>query len=160
RWKALWPGKQAFNAAGDPDIHVIKGNVDASNPNAAHQVDGLAGATLTSKGVQHLLDFWLGQQGFGPFLANLRQSAVQALPAAQAAPAPQPEAAPDVQAQAQPEVVQQPEAVQPEVVQPEAIQPEAVQPEAVPEAVQPEVVQPEAQPEAVQPQPKQESEEI
>ncbi len=72
-WKALWPGKLAFNDAGAPDIHVIKGKVDASNPNAAHQVDGLAGATLTSKGVQHLLDFWLGQNGFGPFLNNLRQ---------------------------------------------------------------------------------------
>lgn len=184
RWKALWPGKLAFNAAGEPDIHVIKGNVDASNPNAAHQVDGLAGATLTSKGVQHLLDFWLGPNGFGPFLNNLRQSAGQALPVAQAEqPAPevqpevqQPEAAPQAQPEAQPEAVQpevpqepapQPEAapqVQPEAVQPE-VQPEAAQPEAQPEVAQPEV-QPEAQPEAAQPgveeqpQPQQESEEI
>ena len=87
-WKVLWQGKQAFNAAGEPDIHILKGNVDASNPNASHQVDGLAGATLTSKGVQHLLDFWLGQHGFGPFLNNLRQGGM-AQPAAQQAPAPQ-----------------------------------------------------------------------
>jgi Na+-transporting NADH:ubiquinone oxidoreductase subunit C len=37
-----------------------------------HQVDGLAGATLTSNGVDNLLKFWLGQNGFGPFIANLR----------------------------------------------------------------------------------------
>lgn len=83
RWKALWPGKLAFNDAGEPDIHILKGNVDASNPNAAHQVDGLAGATLTSKGVQHMLDFWLGQHGFGPFLNTLRQGGAKTAAAAQ-----------------------------------------------------------------------------
>lgn len=95
-WKALWKGKLAFNDAGEPDIQVLKGNVDASNPNAAHQVDGLAGATLTSKGVQHLLDFWLGQHGFGPFLNRLRQEGV-AQPVAQTPAAPQPEAQPAAQ---------------------------------------------------------------
>ena len=39
---------------------------------AVHQVDGLAGATLTGNGVDNLLKFWLGQNGFGPFIANLR----------------------------------------------------------------------------------------
>ena len=169
RWKELWKGKLAFNDAGEPDIHVIKGNVDASSPNAAHQVDGLAGATLTSKGVQHLLDFWLGQNGFGPFLANLRQNGVQALPAAQAAPAPQLEAIPESEPdatpepetvpQAQPEAMQtQPEtqpATQPEEAQP-APQPEEVQPAAQPEEAQPtpqpEAVQPEAHPEVLQPE--------
>lgn len=33
-----------------------------------HGVDGLSGATLTSNGVQHTFDFWLGEHGFGPFL--------------------------------------------------------------------------------------------
>ena len=36
------------------------------------QVDALAGATLTSNGVNSLLHFWLGENGFGPFIANLR----------------------------------------------------------------------------------------
>lgn len=73
RWKALWPGKSVFNAAGKPVIHVVKGSVDPASADAAHQVDGLAGATLTSKGVDHLLQFWLGDQGFGPYLARLRK---------------------------------------------------------------------------------------
>ncbi|PAX17776.1 Na(+)-translocating NADH-quinone reductase subunit C [Vandammella animalimorsus] len=72
RWKALWPGKQVFDASGQPAIAIVKGGVDPASPRAVHQVDGLAGATLTSNGVDHLLNFWLGPQGFGPFLAHLR----------------------------------------------------------------------------------------
>ena len=76
KWKSLWPGKKLFDAAGKPAIHVIKGNVDAASSAAIHQVDGLAGATLTSKGVDRLVQFWLGEQGFGPYLAKLRASGV------------------------------------------------------------------------------------
>ncbi|MDR3324204.1 MAG: FMN-binding protein [Zoogloeaceae bacterium] len=43
------------------------------NASGEHQIDALAGATLTSKGVDHLLQFWLGEQGFGPYLAKQRQ---------------------------------------------------------------------------------------
>ena len=76
RWKALWPGKKVFSDDGSKtDIKIIKGSVDPSSPQAAHQVDGLAGATLTSKGVDNLLHFWLGPKGFGPFIANLREGA-------------------------------------------------------------------------------------
>ncbi len=72
KWKALWPGKVLFDASGKPTIRIVKGNVDPSNPNAIYQVDALAGATLTSNGVDRLLQFWLGEQGFGPYLAKLR----------------------------------------------------------------------------------------
>lgn len=72
KWKGLWPGKQLYNEAGEPVIHIVKGGVDPSSPNAVHQVDALAGATLTSNGVDRLLQFWLGEQGFGPYLAKLR----------------------------------------------------------------------------------------
>ena len=76
KWKVLWPGKKLFDGAGEPMIHIIKGNVDPASPKADYQVDGLAGATLTSKGVDHLLQFWLGDQGFGPYLAKLRSKGV------------------------------------------------------------------------------------
>lgn len=75
-WRGLWPGKQLFDASGATAIQVIKGNVDASSPNAIHQIDGLAGATLTSQGVDRLLQFWLGEQGFGPYFAKLRNQGV------------------------------------------------------------------------------------
>lgn len=73
KWKALWPGKTLFDAAGKPIIKIVKGGVDPASPDAGHQVDALAGATLTSNGVDRLLQFWLGEQGFGPYLAKLRQ---------------------------------------------------------------------------------------
>ena len=73
RWKALWPGKQVMDSEGQPAIRIVKGNVDPASPQALHQVDGLAGATLTSNGVSHLLNFWLGPKGFGPLLAHLRE---------------------------------------------------------------------------------------
>lgn len=72
RWKALWPGKQVYRD-GDVEIQLIKGSVDPSSPNAAWQVDGLAGATLTARGVTNLVQFWLGENGFEPFLNNLQQ---------------------------------------------------------------------------------------
>ena len=71
RWKALWPGKEMLDDQGKPALRIIKGSVDPNSPNAKHQVDGIAGATLTSNGVNNLLQFWLGPQGFGPFLAQL-----------------------------------------------------------------------------------------
>jgi Na+-transporting NADH:ubiquinone oxidoreductase subunit C len=76
KWKAGWTGKTLFDADGKPNIEIIKGGVDKNSPAAEHQVDALAGATLTSKGVDHLLQFWLGEQGFGPYLAKLRQEGV------------------------------------------------------------------------------------
>ena len=57
-------------------IAIVKGGVQQGNPDAAHEVDALAGATLTSKGVNHLLTFWLGEQGFGPYLDKLRRDGV------------------------------------------------------------------------------------
>jgi Na+-transporting NADH:ubiquinone oxidoreductase subunit C len=72
RWKEQWIGKQAFDSAGNPRIEVIKGAVDPDGPEARHQVDGLAGATITSRGVSALLEYWLGEKGFKPMLDRLR----------------------------------------------------------------------------------------
>ena len=71
KWKGLWVGKTLFDDSGDLAVEIIKGSVDPQSAKAEHQVDGLAGATLTSKGVNNLLHFWLGENGFGPFLAKL-----------------------------------------------------------------------------------------
>ena len=70
-WKAKWVGKEVYDA-GDVAISIIKGSVDPSSSNAVHQVDGLSGATLTSRGVHNLLHFWLGDNGYKPFLTNLK----------------------------------------------------------------------------------------
>ena len=72
KWTGQWPGKTLYDDNGKLAVQIVKGGVDPQSPQATHQVDGLAGATLTSVGVDNLLKFWLGQNGFGPFIANLR----------------------------------------------------------------------------------------
>jgi len=72
KWKKKWKGKQAFGPDGQPDIEVVKGTVDPDSPEIDYQVDGLSGATITARGVQNLLRFWLGDDGYGPFLERLK----------------------------------------------------------------------------------------
>lgn len=71
-WKAQWTGKDAFEG-GEVAIRVAKGRVDPSSPDAEHAVDGLSGATITSRGVSGLVRYWLGDDGFGPYLDRLRE---------------------------------------------------------------------------------------
>lgn len=71
RWKAFWPGKEVYRD-GSVEIGLVKGSVDPTAKAAPWQVDGLAGATLTARGVTNLMHFWLGENGFEPFLNNLR----------------------------------------------------------------------------------------
>ena len=72
KWQAQFPGKLAFDERGKLRLGVIKGGVNPASPEARYQVDAVAGATLTSNGVNNLLRYWLGEQGFGPFLERLR----------------------------------------------------------------------------------------
>ncbi|MCB1664319.1 MAG: Na(+)-translocating NADH-quinone reductase subunit C [Pseudomonadales bacterium] len=69
RWKGLWPGKEVYDDNGNVALSVIKGVGQG-----VHQVDGLAGASLTSRGVDNLIEYWMGPKGFGPFLKNLTNS--------------------------------------------------------------------------------------
>lgn len=72
RWKQLWPGREIYDESGDPALEVIKGSAGPPDENP-HKVDGLSGATITSRGVTNMIDFWLGPDGFGPYLKSLRQ---------------------------------------------------------------------------------------
>lgn len=71
RWKSQWPGKQVYRD-GEVELALAKGSVDADSPDTPWRVDGLSGATLTSRGVTQLVHFWLGEQGYEPFLNNLK----------------------------------------------------------------------------------------
>ena len=72
RWKARWIGRKIFGDDGAPKIEVIKGFAPPPDQ-APYEVDGLSGATLTSRGVTNLVHFWLGETGFGPYLDKLEQ---------------------------------------------------------------------------------------
>ncbi|MGF1907895.1 Na(+)-translocating NADH-quinone reductase subunit C [Vibrio kasasachensis] len=68
-WRDQFVGKKLFDENHKPAIKVVKGGAPAGSE---HGVDGLSGATLTGNGVQGTFDFWLGDMGFGPFLAKVR----------------------------------------------------------------------------------------
>lgn len=70
-WKALWSGRQAYDEDWDPAITVIKGNAGPPDTDP-YRVDGLSGATITARGVSELVRFWLGEDGFGPYLEWFR----------------------------------------------------------------------------------------
>lgn len=71
-WKAQWPGKKVYGQSGDFALSVIKGKVGANTPGAASKVDGLSGATLTTNGVDNMINYWLNQKGYTAFLKNLK----------------------------------------------------------------------------------------
>ena len=71
-WQAQWQGLEITDDSGQPQIEVVRGTApEGSN----YQVDGLSGATLTGRGVENLVRFWTGEQGFGPFLSRLGSEA-------------------------------------------------------------------------------------
>ena len=70
-WKAKWIGKEIYNPQGEVAIQLLKGGVGPATSNAQYKVDSLAGATLTSRGVENLVHYWLGDNGFKPFLKHI-----------------------------------------------------------------------------------------
>jgi Na+-transporting NADH:ubiquinone oxidoreductase subunit C len=74
KWQALWVGRKAYDAAGVAQLAVIKGQAGppAQDP---HHIDGLSGATITSRGITRVVQFWLSEQGYAPYLKSLRSGA-------------------------------------------------------------------------------------
>ena len=70
-WQAQWAGKRIFDD-GDFAISVVRGN--ASGPN---EVDGISGASVTSYAISDMLEFWMGEHGFGPFLDRLKKGEIE-----------------------------------------------------------------------------------
>ncbi|MAX41327.1 MAG: Na(+)-translocating NADH-quinone reductase subunit C [Alteromonadaceae bacterium] len=62
-WQAKWDGKQLYKN-GDVALEVKK----AAGEENPYAVDALSGATLTSNGVNNTVQYWVGDNGFGPFL--------------------------------------------------------------------------------------------
>lgn len=73
-WQALWVGRKAYGADGTPQLAVIKGQAGppAVDP---HRVDGLSGATITSRGITRVVRFWLSADGYATFLQSLAPGA-------------------------------------------------------------------------------------
>ena len=71
RWKALWPGRKIYDDSGAVEIEVIKGQAGPASSDP-YQVDGLSGATITSRGVSNMFDLWMGPDGYKPYLDKFR----------------------------------------------------------------------------------------
>lgn len=72
KWQAKWDGKLAYDEDGEVIINVVKGT--AAPDDKAYTVDGLSGATITTKGVSDFVQYWLGPDGFMPFLEKQSKS--------------------------------------------------------------------------------------
>lgn len=59
-WEAQWPGMSLYS----------------SNDELTVDFDAISGATRTSIGVERMLQFWLGEFGFGPYLQRLRSGEI------------------------------------------------------------------------------------
>lgn len=68
KWQSQWPEKQLLSEDYRPRLEVTK----PGNANEPNEIDGISGATITSNGVQGLVNYWLGDDGFGPFLDRFR----------------------------------------------------------------------------------------
>ncbi|MBW7470306.1 Na(+)-translocating NADH-quinone reductase subunit C [Marinobacter sp. M216] len=77
RWKKQWVGKEVYDGElTEPQIRLVKGGVSADAADKEHKVDALSGATLTSRGVQQLVNYWMSDRGYAPFLQKLREGEV------------------------------------------------------------------------------------
>jgi Na+-transporting NADH:ubiquinone oxidoreductase subunit C len=75
QWQKRWANKILFDQQGEVRLQVIHGAVDTAAKNAMFQIDGISGATLTGNGVTHMIRYWFGEHGYGPYLAKLQQEA-------------------------------------------------------------------------------------
>jgi Na+-transporting NADH:ubiquinone oxidoreductase subunit C len=72
KWQALWRGRKAYDEHWQPKLAVIKGPAGPPETDP-HHVDGLSGASVTSGSITRLVQFWLSDDGYGRWLARLRE---------------------------------------------------------------------------------------
>ena len=70
KWKNLWPGKEIYQN-GEVSLSVIKGKVDNNDKGAQYEIDGLSGATITSRGVTNMIAYWFGESGYSKLFKEL-----------------------------------------------------------------------------------------
>ena len=58
QWQATWVDKELYNDDGSRKIAVVKSGTARES-----QIDGISGATLTIRGVNNLLQYWIGEDG-------------------------------------------------------------------------------------------------
>lgn len=67
-WTSSWAGKRVYADDGAVVLRVGGG----AAPRDRERVDAITGATITVQGVDGLIRYWFGGDGYGPFLTRLR----------------------------------------------------------------------------------------
>ncbi|MCA8972101.1 MAG: Na(+)-translocating NADH-quinone reductase subunit C [Planctomycetes bacterium] len=66
-WRGQFVGKKVLDGSGKYRLEVLKGT---GNKLDEYSADGMSGATITTRGVDNMLEYWLGPDCFGPLLAT------------------------------------------------------------------------------------------
>jgi Na+-transporting NADH:ubiquinone oxidoreductase subunit C len=67
-WLSDFPGTETRDEAGNLRFAVARGTASS-----VFEVDGITGATRTSNAMTRMIRFWLGPEGYGPFLDAVRR---------------------------------------------------------------------------------------
>ena len=70
KWKAQWRGKKIYKN-NQVNLSVIKGKVEEGDSESLYKIDGLSGATITSRGVTNMVAYWFGESGYSSLLREL-----------------------------------------------------------------------------------------
>ena len=70
KWRSNWPGRRVFDQSGDVALRLIADAPPAKED--PYVVDMVSRASVTTAGVQNMINFWLGPEAFKPFLAEYR----------------------------------------------------------------------------------------
>lgn len=70
-WQKNFVGKKLYDDKGAVAVKVGKG----ASADQAHGVDGLSGATMTSKGVHGSFQYWFSENGYAPYLNKIKAGA-------------------------------------------------------------------------------------
>jgi Na+-transporting NADH:ubiquinone oxidoreductase subunit C len=67
-WQSAFPGTQLYDDGGELRFNVARGEASTD-----YQVDGITGATRTTRGISNMVRFWLGPEGYGPLIAAIQR---------------------------------------------------------------------------------------
>ena len=70
KWKISWKGKKIYDD-NQVTLKVIKGKVEDGDTMSMYKVDGLSGATITSRGVSNMVTYWFSDSGYANLLKEL-----------------------------------------------------------------------------------------
>lgn len=71
-WLAQWKNRPVYSDSGEMSLKVAVGSAQIRN-----EIDGITGATRTGNGINNMLQYWLGEHGFGPFLSTIEEGTLQ-----------------------------------------------------------------------------------